>query len=138
MSSFLPYKSWNDAGFGQFLEVLGHVAENAGGRVVKVKPAHTSQILCYRDEFVFMSLDDREWFDLIECLLVDRDINAAINIKRVGLGLFPTIKRRKGNLVVTKSTTNSTSKEALTVLHSVQGWRSDQVESLIDRERSHV
>lgn len=85
-----------------------------------------------------MSLDDREWFDLIECLLVDRDINAAINIKRVGLGLFPTIKRRKGNLVVTKSTTNSTSKEALTVLHSVQGWRSDQVESLIDRERSHV
>jgi putative transposase len=137
-------KSWNDAGFGQFLEILGHIAGNAGGRVVKVKPAHTSQLLCYRDEFVFMTLDEREWYDSIERLCVDRDINAAINIKRVGLGLFPTIKRLRGNSVVTKSTTNSTSKEALAVLHSVQGWRSDQVESvaepveaLIDRERSH-
>jgi putative transposase len=91
-----------------------------------------------------MTLDEREWYDSIERLCVDRDINAAINIKRVGLGLFPTIKRLRGNSVVTKSTTNSTSKEALAVLHSVQGWRSDQVESvaepveaLIDRERSH-
>jgi putative transposase len=40
---------------------------------------------------------------------------ANINIKRVGLGLFPTIKRRKGNLVVNNSTTNSTLKEVLLV-----------------------
>ncbi|PSO70685.1 MAG: transposase, partial [Cyanobacteria bacterium QH_3_48_40] len=36
--------------------------------------------------------------------------------KRVGLDVFPTIKRRRGNPVVTSSTTNSTSKEVLTVL----------------------
>jgi putative transposase len=37
-------------------------------------------------------------------------------IKRVGLGLFPTIKRRRGNLVVIESTTNSTLKEVLETL----------------------
>ncbi|XHR84219.1 MAG: hypothetical protein ACFKPT_07905 [Gloeotrichia echinulata GP01] len=42
-----------------------------------------------------------------------------MNIKRVGLGLFPTIKRRKGNPVVGESTTNSTSKEVLEALRNV-------------------
>ena len=40
-------------------------------------------------------------------------------IKRVGLGLFPTIKRRKGNPVVGNSITNSTSKEVLAALRNV-------------------
>ena len=43
-------------------------------------------------------------------LSIDRDINAGINIKRVGLGLFPTIKRRKPNAVVVKSTPNTVGK----------------------------
>ncbi|PSO60315.1 MAG: transposase, partial [Cyanobacteria bacterium QH_2_48_84] len=47
---------------------------------------------------------------------VDRDVNSALKLKRVGLEVFPTIKRRRGNPVVTSSTTNSTSKEVLTVL----------------------
>jgi len=47
---------------------------------------------------------------------IDRDINAAVNLKRVGLDVFPTIKRRRGNPVVVSSTTNSTVKEVLTVL----------------------
>jgi putative transposase len=45
--------------------------------------------------------------------LVDRDINAAINIKRVGLDAFPTIKRPKGGAVIASSTTDSTRKEIL-------------------------
>ena len=53
-------------------------------------------------------------------LWVDRDTNASINVKRVGLGLFPTIKRRKGNPVVSNSTTNSTSKEVLATLRMYQ------------------
>ncbi|MEQ8381689.1 MAG: transposase, partial [Coleofasciculus sp. A1-SPW-01] len=39
-----------------------------------------------------------------ECLcglILDRDWNAAINIKRVGLGIFPTIKRPKRSLLTT-------------------------------------
>ncbi len=42
-------------------------------------------------------------------LLVDRDVASSINVKRVGLGLFPTIKRRQGKAVITNSCTNLTS-----------------------------
>ncbi|KAB8314619.1 transposase [Tolypothrix campylonemoides VB511288] len=109
-------KSWNDAAFGQFFTILEYIAGKAGARTIAVKPAYTSQLLAYRDEFVFTDCGIREYWDEKESLWVDRDINAAINIKRVGLGLFPTIKRRKGNPVVDGSTTNSTSKEVLVVL----------------------
>jgi putative transposase len=50
--------------------------------------------------------------------LVDRDINAAINIKRLGLDVFPSIKRRKGGIVIVGSITDATSKE---VLHTLRG-----------------
>ena len=92
------------------------------GREVTLEPYPTTshrlyQLLSYRDEFIFTSCDIRSYFDPIELLDVDRDINAALNIKRVGLGLFPTIKRRKGKgPVVVKSVTASTSKEVLAVL----------------------
>ncbi|RAM49781.1 MAG: transposase [Hapalosiphonaceae cyanobacterium JJU2] len=109
-------KSWNDAAFGQFFTILEYIAGKAGARTIAVKPAYTSQLLAYRDEFIFTDCDIREYWDEKELLWVDRDINAAINLKRVGLGLFPTIKRRKGNPIVGDSTTNSTSKEVLVVL----------------------
>ncbi|MEN2383561.1 MAG: hypothetical protein HEQ19_30900 [Gloeotrichia echinulata CP02] len=93
---------------------------------IAVKPAYTSQLLAYRDEFIFTDCNIRNYWDEKESLLVDRDVNAAINIKRVGLGLVPTIKRRKGNPVVGASTTNSTSfaqrpalKEVLATLRNV-------------------
>jgi putative transposase len=113
-------KSWNDAAFGQFFTILEYIAGKAGARTMAVKPAYTSQLLAYRDQFVFTDCNIREYWDEIESLLVDRDINAGINIKRVGLGLFPTIKRRRGNLVVTQSTTNSTLKEVLEVLRDAR------------------
>lgn len=109
-------KSWNDAAFGQFFTILGYIAAKAGSRVIAVNPAYTSQFLAYRDEIVFTDCDMRFYWDAEHSLNVDRDINAGINIKRVGLGRFPTIKRRKGNPVVTNSTTNSTLKEVLVVL----------------------
>ncbi|NES03195.1 MAG: transposase [Okeania sp. SIO2F4] len=113
-------KSWLDAAFGQFFKVLGQVAAKANASVVEVKPNYTSQLLSYRDEFVFTDRNKREYFDEKFKLCVDRDVNASINIKRVGLDVFPTIKRRKGNPVVVESTTNSTSKEALTALFEHQ------------------
>ena len=109
-------KSWNDAAFGQFFSTLEYIAGKAGARVIKVKPAYTSQLLSYRDEFIFTDCGIRGYWDENELLLVDRDVNASVNIKRVGLGLFPTIKRRRGNPVVTESTTNITSKEILGIL----------------------
>ncbi|MEH2325230.1 MAG: hypothetical protein V7K32_17050 [Nostoc sp.] len=59
------------------------------------------------------------YFDPQELLNVDRDINSAVNIKRVGLVLFPTINHRKGNPIVINSTTNSISKEVLETLVNV-------------------
>ena len=60
----------------------------------------------------------REYWDDVEKLLVDRDINAAVNIKRLGLDVFPSIKRRKGGIVIVGSITDTTSKE---VLHTLRG-----------------
>lgn len=112
-------KSWNDAAFGQFFTILEYIAQKAGTRIIAVKPAYTSQLLAYRDEFIFTDCNIRKYWDEKESLWVDRDVNASINVKRVGLGLFPTIKRRKGNPVVGDSTTNSTSKEVLATLRNV-------------------
>jgi putative transposase len=69
---------------------------------------------------VFPDCNIRDYWDDELKLLVDRDINAAINIKRVGLDLFPTIKRRKGGIAVTRSVTDSTSKEVLFALRSLE------------------
>ncbi len=112
-------KSWLDAAFGQFFTTLKYIAAKAGAVVVKVNPAHTSQLLSYRDEIVFTGCDLRVYYDPIEWIYVDRDINAAINIKRVGLGLFPTINRRSGK-IKGDSLTASTAKEVLEVLSNTR------------------
>lgn len=113
-------KSWTDAAFGQFFNILKFKAEKAGALVIPVNPQYTSQLLPYKDEFVFTDTSIREYWDEELSLLVDRDICASINVKRVGLDLFPTIKRSKGNRVVIASTTNSTSKLVLTALRGFQ------------------
>ncbi len=95
--------------------MLGQVAEKANASVVAVKPNYTSQLLSYQDEIVFTDCSIREYFDSELQLTIDRDINAAINLKRVGLDLFPTINRRKNKVVITKSKTASVSQEVLRV-----------------------
>jgi putative transposase len=109
-------KSWLDAAFGQFFSTLSYIAGKAGAVVIEKNPAYTSQLLSYRDEFIFTNCSIREYWDEQLKIWVDRDINAAINLKRVGLDVFPTLKRRKGNPVIVSSTTNTTLKEVLTVL----------------------
>ncbi|MEO1372809.1 MAG: transposase [Cyanobacteria bacterium J06635_10] len=113
-------KSWLDAAFGDFFKTLQYIAEKAGCRVIPVKPEYTSQLLPYKDEFVFTDCSIRKYWDQEYSLWIDRDISAGINIKRVGLGVFPTLKRREGNPVVVASTTSSTLKEVLVVLQRCQ------------------
>jgi len=113
-------KSFADAGVGQVLSILTYKAENAGKRVVKVKPDYTSQICACCDNYVPKELTVRTH----ECgcgFVIDRDWNAALNIKRVGLGVFPTIKRCKGNPgIKIKSVPNSTLKEILELTRSLR------------------
>ncbi len=71
---------------------MGQVAAKANANVVEVKPNYTSQLLCYRDEIVFTDCSIREYFDEELQLKIDMHINAAINLKRVGLDLLGDYK----------------------------------------------
>jgi putative transposase len=78
-------------------------------------------VLCYRDEIIFTDCSIRDFWDEQNSLMVDRDINAAINLKRLGLGIFPSIKRRSGKLSVVGSMDDSTTKEILNTLYRASG-----------------
>ena len=111
--------SWSDAAFGQFFQILGNIAEKAGAIVIAKNPAYTSQLLSYRDEVIFTDLGVRQYWDKVEQIWVDRDINSGINLKRLGLDVFPSIKRRKGGIAIVNSVTDSTSKEVLHILRNI-------------------
>ncbi|MGL5058607.1 MAG: RNA-guided endonuclease TnpB family protein, partial [Microcoleus sp.] len=85
--------------------------------VVSQKPAYTSMVLSYRNEIIFTDCSIRDYWDEQNSLMVDRDLNAAINLKKLGLGIFPSIKRRSGNLSVVGTIDNSITKEILHTLH---------------------
>jgi len=110
--------SWSDAAFAQFFTILSHIAGKAGAIVIAKNPAYTSQLLAYWDEVIFTDCSIRSYWDVAEKLWVDRDINAAINVLRVGLDMFPTIKRRKGSITIVGSITDDASKEVLRILRS--------------------
>lgn len=109
-------KSWMDAAFSQFFEILSYIAEKAGATAIPQNPAYSSQVLSYRNEIIFTNLDMREYWDEIESLMVDRDINSAVNLKRLGLGIFPSIKRRSGKIYMFGTMTESTVKEIRDIL----------------------
>jgi putative transposase len=118
-------KSWLDAAFGQFFKTLDYIAAKAGAVVISQKPAYTSMVLSYRNEIIFTVGQSpargvcsiRDYWDEQNSLMVDRDINAAINLKRLGLDIFPSIKRRSGNLSVVGTMDNSTTEEILYTLN---------------------
>ncbi|WP_404785175.1 RNA-guided endonuclease InsQ/TnpB family protein [Altericista sp. CCNU0014] len=88
-------KSIVDAGWSQFIDILTFKAEKAGQRVIKVDPYGTSQHCSVCLNKVSKGLSER-WHSCSHCQNeMDRDINAAILIKKVGLGLASLKKARK-------------------------------------------
>jgi putative transposase len=85
-------KSISDSAWSQFFDRLSSKAEEAGRTFVKVNPAYTSQD-CSRNPVRGTGIHHRQKMPLSErtyhcpcCLLViDRDLNAARNIKALGL-----------------------------------------------------
>ncbi len=78
-------KSIHDAGWAQFLAILGHKAEGAGVCVIGVNARNTSQICsaCGAFPATPLTLSDRVY--RCPCgLVLDRDANAARNIERLG------------------------------------------------------
>ena len=81
-------KSFADAGLGQFLQMLETKCKDVGREFVKVNPAYTSQECSNCGTIVKKSLSQRT-HECPECGYVeDRDVNAAINIRKRG---FPDI-----------------------------------------------
>jgi putative transposase len=78
-------KSINDAGWRQFLEILKVKAESAGLSVVPVNPKNTSQACSNCGQIVPKTLSERVHKCDCGCIL-DRDHNAAINIKKLAEG----------------------------------------------------
>jgi putative transposase len=79
-------KSTHDAGWGQFLQILSIKAQRAGLLTIAVNPNGTSQNCSGCEAIVPKQLKDRIHV-CSECgLMLDRDQNAAINIKHRAVG----------------------------------------------------
>ena len=78
-------KDINDQGWAEFLRLVGYKAEDAGIQLVRVPPRGTSQACSSCGTLVPKPLSGRT-HQCPHCgLVVDRDINAARNILRLGL-----------------------------------------------------
>ena len=77
-------KSISDSGWGVFFNFLTYKAEEAGRQVIKVPPHNTSQICSGCGEKVPKSLSVRIHHCPFCNLVLDRDLNASLNIFRVG------------------------------------------------------
>jgi putative transposase len=89
-------KSISDAAWGEFASMIRVKAEWAGRSVVAVNPAYTSQDCSRCGHRQKMPLSDRVYRCPCCTLLLDRDLNAALNILRLGLqalGLAPRSPR---------------------------------------------
>lgn len=78
-------KSTHDAGWGMFLQILKVKAERAGLLAIAVNPAGTTQNCPGCGEKVPKTLSDR-WHSCPCGVELDRDLNAAINIRNLAAG----------------------------------------------------
>nr|HET6900901.1 RNA-guided endonuclease TnpB family protein [Ktedonobacteraceae bacterium] len=78
-------KSISDAAWSQFFDRVSSKAEEAGRTFIKVNPAYTSQECSRCHHRQKMPLGERTYHCPCCFLSIDRDLNAALNIKAVGL-----------------------------------------------------
>lgn len=84
-------KSISDASWSMFRSVLTTKAESAGRLVVAVNPAYTSQMCSGCGNIQKKSLSVRTHKCLVCGLVLDRDTNAAVNIKALGQQCLPAL-----------------------------------------------
>ena len=126
-------KSINDVGWGTFANMISYKAEEAGCRVVFVDPNNTTQECSGCHKLVHKELQDRI-HNCPNCSLVmDRDLNAAINIlarARTGTGIVSdnvTLNKRAtvgitGSNACEDETKNSSVKQEATTWASAKSW----------------
>ena len=77
-------QSISDVGWGQFILLLKQKAEEAAREIIEVNPRYTSQTCSSCGQIVKKDLSER--IHICDCgLQIHRDINAAINILRLGM-----------------------------------------------------
>ena len=84
-------KSISDASWSMFRSVLTNKAESAGCLVVAVNPAYTSQMCRGCGNIQKKSLSVRTHRCTVCGLVLDRDTNAAVNIKALGQQCLPAL-----------------------------------------------
>lgn len=87
-------KSILDAGWGQFQQIVTNKAEWAGSCVLFVSPKYTSQMCSGCGSIAKKELSER-WYSCSCGCELDRDHNAAINIKRAGIALLAKESRAR-------------------------------------------
>ncbi|WP_081430956.1 RNA-guided endonuclease InsQ/TnpB family protein [Nitrosococcus oceani] len=82
-------KAISDAGWGEFVRQLGYKAEWAGRQLVKVSRWLPSSKICHGCEHKVerLALSQRCWHCASCGQVIDRDINAARNIRTAGQGV---------------------------------------------------
>ncbi len=78
-------KSISDAAWGNFLQYLTYKAEYAGRTIIATNPAYTSQTCSKCGHRQPMPLSKRIYYCPCCHLVIDRDLNASLNILAVGL-----------------------------------------------------
>ena len=93
-------KSTLDAGWASFLNVLSYKAEEAGTRVIAVDPRNTTQVCssCGAVPEVKKMLSERVHSCATCGYTTDRDVNAALNILKLGLSLRDETPRVAANV----------------------------------------
>jgi len=92
-------KSILDAGWGEFIDIVTAKAERAGRLTVAVNPSGTTQNCSGCGIKVPKTLADR-WHSCSHCgAELDRDLNAAINIKNLALGHWVSKAQRVSEAV---------------------------------------
>ena len=82
-----------EASWGNFVSKLVYKAERAGRKLVEVDPKNTSKMCsCCGNIKKKLKLEDRKYNCDACSIAMDRDINAAKNIKRLGTSLATTSK----------------------------------------------
>jgi len=108
--------SITDASWGIFLKILESKAKEMGARFVKIDPANTSKTCSSCGTITDLKLGE-QIFECPACgLILDRDYNAALNIKRLAtqsLGEIP--KSPKGSVDVPCSVLSSRKKDGNTI-----------------------
>jgi len=79
-------RSIADASWSRFVSMLDYKVEKTGGHLIRVNPRNTSQECSRCHELVPKSLAMRTHKCPSCGLVIDRDYNASLNIRRAGIG----------------------------------------------------